>query len=89
LFIALMARLRGAASCTDMALFARVKACLWQDVLVLKNAEPRHVQSVFRQTQGQDLTSLSTTVAEHVRNERRVALAAQACGPAKKRLPGP
>ncbi|MBH5370792.1 transposase family protein, partial [Bradyrhizobium glycinis] len=37
LFIALMATLCGATSCTDMALFARLKAYLWQDVLVLKH----------------------------------------------------
>ena len=32
-----MATLCGATSCTDMALFARMKAYLWQDVLVLKH----------------------------------------------------
>jgi hypothetical protein len=37
LFIALMATLCGATACTDMALFARMKAYLWQDVLVLEN----------------------------------------------------
>src|ERR1039457_1534848 len=40
LFIALMATLCGATSCTDMALFARMKAYLWQDVLELKNRLP-------------------------------------------------
>src|SRR5207302_222142 len=40
LFIALLATLCGATSCTDMALFARMKAYLWQDVLVLKNGLP-------------------------------------------------
>src|ERR1044072_9667886 len=42
LFIALMATLCGATSCTDMALFARMKAYLWQDVLELKNGLPSH-----------------------------------------------
>jgi predicted transposase YbfD/YdcC len=42
LFIALMATLCGATACTDMALFARMKAYLWQDVLVLKNGFPSH-----------------------------------------------
>src|SRR5437867_13196354 len=42
LFIALLATLCGATSCTDMALFARMKAYLWQDVLVLKNGLPSH-----------------------------------------------
>jgi hypothetical protein len=37
LFIALMATLCGATSCVDMALFARMKAYLWRDVLVLKH----------------------------------------------------
>jgi len=50
LFIALMATLCGATSCTDMALFARMKAYLWQDVLVLKNGLPSHdtFSRVFR-----------------------------------------
>jgi predicted transposase YbfD/YdcC len=50
LFIALMATLCGAVSCTDMALFARMKAYLWQDVLVLKNGLPSHdtFSRVFR-----------------------------------------
>jgi predicted transposase YbfD/YdcC len=50
LFIALMATLCGATSCTDMALFARLKAYLWQDVLVLKNGLPSHdtFSRVFR-----------------------------------------
>jgi predicted transposase YbfD/YdcC len=42
LFIALMATLCGATSCVDMALFARMKAYLWQDVLVLKHGFPSH-----------------------------------------------
>jgi len=42
LFIALMATLCGATSCVDMALFARMKAYLWQDVLVLKHGLPSH-----------------------------------------------
>jgi predicted transposase YbfD/YdcC len=42
LFIALLATLCGATSCTDMALFARMKAYLWQDVLVLKHGLPSH-----------------------------------------------
>ena len=50
LFIALMATLCGATSCTDMALFARMKAYLWQDLLVLKNGLPSHdtFSRVFR-----------------------------------------
>jgi predicted transposase YbfD/YdcC len=50
LFIALMATLCGATSCTDMALFARLKAYLWQDVLELKNGLPSHdtFSRVFR-----------------------------------------
>jgi len=50
LFIALMATLCGATSCVDMALFARMKAYLWQDVLVLKNGLPSHdtFSRVFR-----------------------------------------
>jgi predicted transposase YbfD/YdcC len=42
LFIALMATLCGATNCVDMALFARMKAYLWQDVLVLKHGLPSH-----------------------------------------------
>ena len=41
LFIALMATLCGATACTDMALFARMKAYLWQDVLVLRRANTK------------------------------------------------
>jgi predicted transposase YbfD/YdcC len=50
LFIALMATLCGATSCVDMALFARMKAYLWQDVLELKNGLPSHdtFSRVFR-----------------------------------------
>ena len=50
LFIALMATLCGATTCTDMALFARLKAYLWQDVLVLKHGLPSHdtFSRVFR-----------------------------------------
>jgi predicted transposase YbfD/YdcC len=50
LFIALMATLCGATSCTDMALFARLKAYLWQDMLVLKHGLPSHdtFSRVFR-----------------------------------------
>src|SRR5437870_3694184 len=50
LFIGLLATLCGATSCTDMALFARMKAYLWQDVLVLKNGLPSHdtFSRVFR-----------------------------------------
>ena len=50
LFIALLATLCGATACTDMALFARMKAYLWQDVLVLKNGLPSHdtFSRVFR-----------------------------------------
>lgn len=50
LFIALMATLCGATACTDMALFARMKAYLWQDVLVLENGLPSHdtFSRVFR-----------------------------------------
>src|SRR5438067_13559340 len=40
LFIALLATLCGETSCTDMALRARMKAYLWEDVLVLKNGLP-------------------------------------------------
>src|ERR1700694_6239570 len=45
-----MATLCGATSCTDRALFARIKAYLWQDVLVLKNGLPSHdtFSRVFR-----------------------------------------
>lgn len=42
LFIALMATLCGASSCVDMALFARMKAYLWKDVLVLRHGLPSH-----------------------------------------------
>lgn len=42
LFIALTATLCGATSCVDMALFARMKAYLWQDVLELKHGLPSH-----------------------------------------------
>ena len=50
LFIALMATLCGATSCTDMALFARMKAYLWQGVLVLEHGFPSHdtFSRVFR-----------------------------------------
>jgi predicted transposase YbfD/YdcC len=50
LFIALLATLCGATSCTDMALFARMKAYLWRDVLALKNGLPSHdtFSRVFR-----------------------------------------
>ncbi len=50
LFIALMATLCGATACTDMALFARMKAYLWKDVLVLKHGLPSHdtFSRVFR-----------------------------------------
>jgi predicted transposase YbfD/YdcC len=50
LFIALLATLCGATACTDMALFARMKAYLWQDVLVLENGLPSHdtFSRVFR-----------------------------------------
>ena len=50
LFIALMATLCGATSCVDMALFARMKAYLWRDVLVLKHGLPSHdtFSRVFR-----------------------------------------
>src|SRR5262245_8678528 len=50
LFISLVATLCGATSCTDMALFARMKAYLWQDVLVLRNGLPSHdtFSRVFR-----------------------------------------
>jgi predicted transposase YbfD/YdcC len=45
-----MATLCGATACTDMALFARMKAYLWQDVLVLENGLPSHdtFSRVFR-----------------------------------------
>jgi predicted transposase YbfD/YdcC len=50
LFIALMATLCGATSCTDMALFARMKAYLWEGVLVLEHGLPSHdtFSRVFR-----------------------------------------
>lgn len=50
LFIALLATLCGATSCTDMALFARMKSYLWKDVLVLKHGLPSHdtFSRVFR-----------------------------------------
>jgi predicted transposase YbfD/YdcC len=50
LFIALMATLCGATSCTDMALFARMKGYLWRDVLVLEHGLPSHdtFSRVFR-----------------------------------------
>ena len=50
LFIALLATLCGATSCVDVALFARMKAYLWQDVLVLENGLPSHdtFSRVFR-----------------------------------------
>jgi len=50
LFIALLATLCGATACTDIALFARMKAYLWQDVLVLENGLPSHdtFSRVFR-----------------------------------------
>jgi predicted transposase YbfD/YdcC len=50
LFIAFTATLCGATCCTDIALFARMKAYLWQDVLVLKYGLPSHdtFSRVFR-----------------------------------------
>jgi predicted transposase YbfD/YdcC len=50
MFIALMATLCGATTCTDMALFARMKAYLWRDVLALKHGLPSHdtFSRVFR-----------------------------------------
>jgi predicted transposase YbfD/YdcC len=50
LFIALLATLCGATNCTDMALFARMKAYLWQNVLELKHGFPSHdtFSRVFR-----------------------------------------
>lgn len=50
LFLALMATLCRATSCTDMALFARMKAYPWLDVLRLENGLPRHdtFSRVFR-----------------------------------------
>ena len=50
LFIALMATLCGATACTDIALFARMKAYLWEDVLVLEHGLPSHdtFSRVFR-----------------------------------------
>ena len=50
LFIALMATLCGATSCTDMALFGRMKGYLWKDVLVLEHGLPSHdtFSRVFR-----------------------------------------
>jgi predicted transposase YbfD/YdcC len=50
LFIALMATLCGATTCTDMALFARMKAYLWRDVLRLEHGLPSHdtFSRVFR-----------------------------------------
>lgn len=50
LFIALMATLCGATSCTDMALFARMKSYLWKDVLALAHGFPSHdtFSRVFR-----------------------------------------
>jgi predicted transposase YbfD/YdcC len=50
LFIALLATLCGATSCSDMALFARTKAYLLQPVLTLKHGFPSHdtFSRVFR-----------------------------------------
>ena len=50
LFIALMATLCGATSCTVMPLFARMHAYLWQKVLLLKYGLPGHdtFSRVFR-----------------------------------------
>jgi predicted transposase YbfD/YdcC len=42
LFIALLATLCGATSCSDMALFARTKAYLLQPILTLKHGFPSH-----------------------------------------------
>jgi predicted transposase YbfD/YdcC len=42
LFIALMATLCGATSCSDIALFARMKAYLWKGVLKLEYGFPSH-----------------------------------------------
>jgi predicted transposase YbfD/YdcC len=42
LFIALLATLCGATSCTDMALFARTKAYLLEPILTLKHGLPSH-----------------------------------------------
>ena len=50
LFIALLATLCGATSCSDMALFARTKAYLLQPILTLKHGLPSHdtFSRVFR-----------------------------------------
>lgn len=50
LFIALLATLCGATSCSDMALFARTKAYLLREVLALKGGLPSHdtFSRVFR-----------------------------------------
>ncbi len=50
LFIALLATLCGATSCTDMALFARTKAYLLEPILTLKHGLPSHdtFSRVFR-----------------------------------------
>jgi predicted transposase YbfD/YdcC len=50
LFIALLATLCGATSCTDMALFARTKAYLLEPILELKHGLPSHdtFSRVFR-----------------------------------------
>jgi predicted transposase YbfD/YdcC len=50
LFIALLATLCGATSCSDMALFARTKAYLLQPILTLKHGFPSHdtFSRVFR-----------------------------------------
>jgi predicted transposase YbfD/YdcC len=50
LFIALLATLSGATSCSDMALFARTKAYLLQPILTLKHGFPSHdtFSRVFR-----------------------------------------
>src|SRR5262245_36682585 len=50
LFIALLATLCGATNCSDMALFARMKAYLLEPVLTLKHGFPSHdtFSRVFR-----------------------------------------
>jgi predicted transposase YbfD/YdcC len=55
LFIALLATLCGATSCTDMALFARTKAYLLEPILTLKHGLPSHdtFSRVFRMLEPQ------------------------------------
>src|SRR5438876_938857 len=87
LFIALLATLCGATSCTDMALFARMKAYLWQDVLVLKENQAALLQdarAAIRAAARKGKKSATTMDAAHGRKERRTAVVAPVTDMAQK-----